>query len=146
MKNILFFLFALTGLVISAQAQQKQLQGEIRDKQTGELLPGATIKFRGPKAAHVVSGLNGSYSLKGLPLGEYTIVINYVGYKPFESTYTVTTQKQQFFSVTLEHNKNELTEVIVAGKHDPGSDASALLAGRRADLIQNSVSSKAIEM
>src|ERR1044072_4311685 len=146
MKHILFFLFTLTGLVISAHAQQKLLQGQIRDKQTGELLPNATISFRGPKGVNVVSGLNGTYSARSLPIGDYTIKVYYVGYKPFEGTYTVTAQQQQTFSITLEPNKNDLTEVIVAGKHDIGSDASALLAGRRADLIQNAVSSKPIEI
>src|ERR1044072_7470760 len=146
MKHILFFLFTLTGLVISAHAQQKLLQGQIRDKQTGELLPNATISFKGPRGVNVVSGLNGTYYVRSLPTGDYTIRVNYVGYKQFEGTYTVTTQQQQIFSITLEPNKNDLTEIIVAGKHDKGSDAYALLAGRRADLIQNAVSSKAIEI
>lgn len=146
MKYILFFLFTLTGLVISAHAQQILLQGQIRDKQTGELLPGATISFKGPKGVNVVSGLNGSYSIKALPAGNYTIAVYYVGYKPYESTYTVSDQKQQFFSVALEANKSDLTEIIVAGKTDKGSEGAALLAGRRVDLIQNAVSAKAIEI
>ncbi|HEY1200228.1 MAG TPA: TonB-dependent receptor, partial [Niastella sp.] len=106
----------------------------------------ATISFKGPKGVNVVSGLNGTYYVKSLPTGDYAIRVNYVGYKQFEGTYTVTTQQQQIFSITLEPNKNDLTEIIVAGKHDKGSDAYALLAGRRADLIQNAVSSKAIEI
>ncbi|MCS3798599.1 TonB-dependent receptor domain-containing protein [Niastella sp. OAS944] len=146
MKHILSFLFTLTSLAISAHAQQKLLQGQIRDKQTGELLPNATISFKGPRGVNVVSGLNGTYYVRSLPTGDYTIRVNYVGYKQFEGTYTVTTQRQQIFSITLEPNKNDLTEIIVAGKHDKGSDAYALLAGRRADLIQNAVSSKAIEI
>lgn len=146
MKHILFFLFTLTGLVISAHAQQAQLQGQIRDKQTGELLPGATIRFKGATGTQVVAGLNGSYSVKNLPAGEYTITVYYVGYKRYESTITVSNQKQQVVSVTLEPNKNDLTEIIVAGKHDKGSEGAALLAGRRTDLIQNSVSAKAIEI
>ncbi|HEX6428852.1 MAG TPA: TonB-dependent receptor [Niastella sp.] len=146
MKHVLFLLFALTGVVTTVSAQQILLQGLVRDQQTGELLPGATITMKGAKGAHVVSGLNGAFVVRQLMAGTYTISVYYVGYKPYETTFTVSAEKKQFFSVALEQNKHELTEIIISGNHDKGSDGATLLASRRSDLIQNSVSARSIEI
>jgi hypothetical protein len=146
MKHLLSLFFALTSLVIAAHAQTIQLQGLVRDQQTGEEIPGATITIKGAQNARVVSGLNGFYVARQLAPGSYTITINCVGYKPYETTFTVTPEVKQIFSVTLEPNKNELTEVIISGKHDKGSDVSTLQASRRADHILNAVSARSIEI
>jgi outer membrane receptor protein involved in Fe transport len=146
MKHVLFLIFALTVLVTTVCAQQIQLQGMVRDQQTGELLPGATITMKGAKSAQVVSGLNGAFVVRPLMAGNYTISVYYVGYKPYETSFTVSEEKKQFFSVALEQNKHELTEIIISGNHDKGSDGATLLASRRSDLIQNSVSARSIEI
>ena len=146
MKHLLFLFFALTSLVISAHAQQIQLQGLVRDQQTGEEIPGATITIKGVNNALVVTGLNGGYVAKQLAAGSYTITVNCVGYKPYESKFNVTSEKKQFFSIALEPEKRELTEVIISGRHDKGSDASTLQTIRRADHILNAVSARTIEI
>ena len=146
MKHVLFLFFALIGLVTTVCSQQIQLQGLIRDQQTNESLPGATIILKGAKNAQVIAGLNGTYVVKQLLAGTYTINVYCIGYKPYASTFTASEEKKQFFSVVLEPTKNELTEVIISGKHDIGSDASTLQASRRADHILNAVSARTIEI
>ncbi|MBO9204158.1 MULTISPECIES: TonB-dependent receptor [Niastella] len=146
MKHLLSLFFALTSLVISVHAQEIQIQGLVRDQQSGEEIPGATITINGPYKTVVFSGLNGSYVAKQLAEGTYTITVKCIGYKPFETTFNATSEKKQFLTITLEPEKRELTEVIIAGRHDKGSDAATLQVTRRADHILNAVSARSIEI
>jgi outer membrane receptor protein involved in Fe transport len=55
------------------------LEGTVSDKQTGELLPGATIKISGLNIG-TVTDPNGYYTINNIPSGIYDVVVSYVGY------------------------------------------------------------------
>lgn len=76
------YILGLLGIMMlsgtNLEAQQKQIRGRIVDRETGEALPGATI--RSSKGLRLLSDLEGRYSLPLLPSD--TIHISYVGFIP----------------------------------------------------------------
>lgn len=145
MKQLLFLLVLTGGLFLTASAQQVALTGLVNDKQSGEPLPGATIEISGKNSPRVISGLNGSFVLRKLPAGTYKIKVFFIGYNAYETSVELG-DKPIELHIELERKKNELTEVMIGGMHDRGSESGAQLADRRAIVVQNSVSARAIEI
>ena len=64
------------------QAQNKfTVSGTVKDKQTGELLIGASVKLEGTNINAVTNGY-GFYSITAAK-GNYTIAVNYAGFKSY---------------------------------------------------------------
>ncbi|MBS1565586.1 MAG: TonB-dependent receptor, partial [Bacteroidetes bacterium] len=126
--------------------QQLSVTGEVHDKETGEPLAGATLALSGPRPRHIVSGLNGSFFIKGLPVGEYTVKVFFVGYAAWESTVNVDKQHSLQLNIVLERKKNELTEVSISARHEKQSERFSQLTDRKADGVQNSLSGRTIEL
>ncbi len=106
---ILFFcfsvnIFAQEGYVIS---------GVVKDKK--EVLPGAGIYVSGYKIATVTNG-DGKFSLPKLVPGNYDIVVQMIGYKPYSKNIIVTNQSVEV-TITLNENTTLLNEVVI--KPDP---------------------------
>ena len=80
--NIFFlvvFFLAPSGYLKAQRSGHYTISGHIRDKNSGELLPGATIFVRELKTGSV-SNSYGFYSLT-LPKGNYHLVYSFVGYQ-----------------------------------------------------------------
>jgi iron complex outermembrane receptor protein len=94
MRKICFFIGCLLHLSFALHAQIV-LKGKVSSN--GLELEGATIEIKGPKSASTITNSNGSFSVKNLLNGEYTITGTYAGYKawqkdiklPDESTLTI---------------------------------------------------------
>jgi len=79
MKKILLLVILLAStLAYSLQAQNVTLTGQVKDKTTGETLPGANILVVGTEKG-TITDVNGKYSLE-LPAGLQLIQASYVGY------------------------------------------------------------------
>lgn len=104
----LFFLFFNQHL--SAQAQYS-ISGNIKDKETGESLLGATI-FVKETGGGVAADNNGFYTLT-LPAGTYTLRISFISYQSIEQKVVLNGNKKlDFFLGT---SAKELKEVVVSG-------------------------------
>src|SRR5437867_2670717 len=77
--------FVLAAAAASAQYNTAEINGVVKDEQ-GAVIPGAAVV-----AVHEASGLkverisdvDGRFSLRGLPVGVYTITIELTGFKQF---------------------------------------------------------------
>ncbi|HTO92929.1 MAG TPA: TonB-dependent receptor, partial [Bacteroidota bacterium] len=56
------------------------IEGTVRDAQTGDPLPGANVVLAGTSLGSSAD-INGSYIIRNVPSGSYTIRVTYVGYK-----------------------------------------------------------------
>jgi len=72
-----FLLFAAANL--QAQNRKGEIQGMIKDAESGEILPYASIFFEGTTTG-ALSDDKGFYSLKGIQPGAYKLKVTYVGY------------------------------------------------------------------
>jgi len=64
------------------------LSGTVRDDRTGEPLPGANVVIVGTGLG-ASSDANGRYVIRGIPAGEYSVKVSFVGYQTSESKLTI---------------------------------------------------------
>ena len=82
------------ALPIQAQSQtQIHLQGNVKDAKTNELLEFATVLLKNDSVQfHAISDTKGSFSIKKVPTGTYSLSISFIGYtrhiNPYVSTET----------------------------------------------------------
>ena len=89
---IIFFMSA------TALAASGNIEGHVKDAQTGKSLPGANVFLKGTSMG-AASNENGEYIIRNVTIGSYTIRVSYIGYKSEEFTIKIkkdTTLKQDF--------------------------------------------------
>ncbi len=77
-KPLLYFLFLITGLLSTTVLQSQTLKGVLKDRMSGETLPGANVVVEGATIG-TITDMDGAYSLDLSP-GTYKIVFSYVGF------------------------------------------------------------------
>ncbi len=136
---------------MAALSQTAPLTGIVVDKRTGEPLPGASVEIAakgssgGKREIHLLTGLNGVWVVRHIAAGHYEVSVKYVGYEHYAQEIDLADGKTQTLSISLEPARSELTAVNVTGGAR-GSERASQLADRRADIIQNSLSARAIEV
>ena len=76
---------AILALVTPALAQDTgTLSGVVTDAETGEALIGANV-FVPEVHRGAATDLDGRYTILGVPVGTYTVLVSYVGYDPSEA-------------------------------------------------------------
>jgi hypothetical protein len=121
----LMFCISLSLLICGHGFSQSKytLSGTVKDKNTGEILIGATIKIQGRTTLAVASNEYGFYSLS-LPAGTYTIVTSYTGYTPLTASVELKTNIKKDWELST---GQDLAEVIVAStKRDENLSSSAM--------------------
>ena len=119
MKRFLFiFLVVLSWSVTITEAQEAgkgSVYGVIREKSTGSTLPGATVMVKGTSLGTITDAY-GKYILTGIPGGEVTLVISYVGYNAQDITVEITPGEKKEINVTLAPISIGLKEVVVTSQ------------------------------
>lgn len=110
MRNIIILLL-LCSASLSLQAQE-QYTIIIKNKETGELLPGATLAIPAAKQSFT-SDKNGTITLKKLPSGKYQITCSHTGYETFVDSIIISLQEKIAVAINLVPVAEEIEEVIV---------------------------------
>lgn len=110
-RNFLFFLFFSASIHVSAQ-NKFTVSGIVKDKQTGELLSGASVKLEESNIAAVTNAY-GFYSITATQ-NNYTISFNYAGYQI--NAQKINLDQNIQLIIELQPMSNLLTEVIVSTK------------------------------
>ena len=84
---LLILAMALIGADATA-GTNPNIAGVVRDKSTGELLPGATVILSGTSLG-ASTDPEGKYVIRNVPPGSYTIGVTYIGYEPVTVSATV---------------------------------------------------------
>ncbi|HEY4061697.1 MAG TPA: TonB-dependent receptor [Puia sp.] len=154
MKRLFFLVIMGCAGWAAASAQTADvLHGTVTDKKTGEPLPGASIEIAAkgstPKQRdlHLLSGLDGSFILRHIAAGHYEVSVKVVGYERFAEEMDLADGKGLALSAMLEIQRKELAAVsVTAAGSGRGTERASQLADRRADIVQNSLSARAIEV
>lgn len=136
------FLYLLAAC-FSLATQAGTITGHILGFETGEVLTGASIKLSGTKH-HTVSNLDGSFALKNIPAGHYTLEISMVGYRTITRELDVDDKEIRGLNITLTQAHATLTGITITGKKD--TDAGARNIERTAPQVVNVVSAHAMEV
>ncbi|WKN41457.1 TonB-dependent receptor [Tunicatimonas pelagia] len=107
---------------ILAQAQSGQITGKVTDTQTGDLLPGATVRVQGTSLG-TATNVDGRYLIPKTPIGELTLVISSVGYQGMETTVNVAPGEKITADVTLQVSSTQLDDIVITGLRKSQIDA-----------------------
>lgn len=110
MKKYLQF-FTLVFIPLSLLAQTGNIQGTISDD-NGIYVPGANVMITSLSKG-AISDFDGRFTLVGIPEGNHTIKISYLGYASIEQEVTVTANQTMVTSITMNPKSFELNEVQV---------------------------------
>ena len=102
---IIFVSFAQTGVI----------RGVVLDGKTSKPLPYASV-YINQTTIGTNSNERGEFALTNLPVGEFELIVSYVGYQPYEKKFSIDADVQ--FVLTVRLNSQELKEVQVFAKRD----------------------------
>lgn len=132
-------LFLLTS---SLFGQKFTVSGSVVEKGTFEPLTGATVVLEGTKYS-AICGLDGSFKIRNVDQGDYTLQISFISYQKEERQIHV--NKNLELNVELQSDFLDLDEFEVISVRDESSEVSARSAERNAMKTVNAISAKAIE-
>ena len=138
--NILIF-----ALTISNSLYASVLKGRVSDSTTGEELIGATIYIKELKTG-TISGLDGSFMLRNIPVGRYSISSSFMGYQTVEKTVTIDDKENQILNFNLVALTRELGQVVITAHQEKNTDISARISERVSNQVISVVSAKTIEL
>ncbi|HSC40384.1 MAG TPA: carboxypeptidase-like regulatory domain-containing protein, partial [Chitinophagaceae bacterium] len=119
-----------------AQRTNGNIKGQVIDKD-GISLPGASVTIKGTTRG-TSTDLSGNFTLLDVKEGKYTLVINYLGYAPFESNVQVTAGTTVNQNITLTTLTKTLQGVIVSSSRE--GQAKALNQQKNADNMKQVIS------
>ncbi|MFA6057585.1 MAG: carboxypeptidase-like regulatory domain-containing protein, partial [Taibaiella sp.] len=145
MSRLLQLLFIL--LLIPAISKAGDIKGHITEPGTGEPAVGAVIALLEKPEFNAIAGLDGSFQLKQVPTGTYTLKVTYMGAHLFTQLVTIIEEQDLTPNIHLEpENGKQLGEIVVSGKKDGGSENTARNLEQKADQVMNIVSARAIQV
>lgn len=97
-----------------AYGQTGTVKGVVRDKLSGETLPGTNVLLKGTLTG-ASTDFDGQYTLNNVPAGSITIEVSFVGYLPASKTATLTAGQTLELNFELETDAVNLEETIVIG-------------------------------
>lgn len=141
MRRIVIFFISL--FFIKANAQ---IEGLVTDEKTKETLVGAVVLLTGSSEIRAtLTGLDGSFIFNQVDTGSYSIDITYASYND-KSVNTYYNGSKIKIQIDLVDATTKLSEVTVIGVNSGDQDAGARLMEKKADMVMNVVSAKAIEL
>ena len=115
---LLLLLLALPSLGLRAQQTTYSISGTILDE-AGEALPSATISLLLPDGklkGGITSGKDGSFVLRNVAQGSYTLRITFVVYKAQTRPIKIANKNLQLGKIMLEEDGRILSDVQVVAK------------------------------
>ena len=123
-KLILFCLFILCAAAVHAQGS---VRGKVADTSTGQSMPFVNVAVYDRATQKFIKGAisdeKGLFHITGLPYGDYTVKLSYIGYTTLSDEFTVTEQRIQ---ESLDELSQGRTTIIIAHR---------LSTVRNADMI-----------
>ena len=119
------------------------VEGTVKDKHTGETLPGTVVKVAGTTMGATTDSI-GHYSIE-LPAGTYTLTTSYMGYHPEEiAGVKVSTRGSVKVDFALTEDTRSIGEVKVTAVARHDTEASQVQAQKQSLVVQTGVSAQQI--
>ena len=139
------FLFIALCFTFTVNGLSATIKGIISDKQSGDPVAGAIVMLDNTSYG-AVTGLDGTYTLKNVPVGEYALTVKYTSYKTFNTHISVKDDQPLTVNAMIESSSSLLNEVTVNAKLKTGSDEEARNLEKNATQVMNVMSARTIEL
>src|SRR5215470_7481233 len=126
-----FILIFLAAAILPAQTTAI-LRGTVTDD-SGAVIPGAAVRITGNRIDKTVStGIDGSYSIPGLPPGRYNVRASFAGFTTVELPVALAAGRTQDlpFQLRVSLEKQEVTvkaDAVPTVSTEPDNNAGALI-------------------
>lgn len=117
MRKILFFACSILTCM-TVKAQNSTISGTISSNSSPEAYVNIYLKDTQLGAA---SDKNGSYELKNVPAGKYTIIASNIGFEQFRKSITILKGEDKVVNIKLKPSTESLDEIVVTGTLKPVS-------------------------
>jgi outer membrane receptor protein involved in Fe transport len=135
--GVLFFL--LIGI------QANNLEGIVKDGQTGEVLIGANVYLKSNRLIGTTTGFDGTFKLSDVKSGKVTLVCSYISYQTLEKQVEITSETYQRITIGMLPSETQLNDVVVVAGAKI-SDLAVRNMERLSSNVMNIVGAKSIEI
>ncbi len=111
---LLGMLFLLT---FQAMGQTGTVRGNIFDEDTGEPIISCTVQLEGTGIG-TTTDIDGFYALANVPIGDYNLVVTYIGYDSLSLPITVKDGKISYKRLTIKEGGITLGEISISGARE----------------------------
>ncbi len=111
-RFLILQLLMITSILYSQQQTKGTISGFVYDNQSGEALIGANV-FLQDTYFGSSTNVSGYYSLPKVPVGNYTLLCQYIGYKTFSTSIKITSNMDKQFNIRMDPATIETEEVFV---------------------------------
>ncbi len=123
------------------------IKGHVTETNSKEALTGAEVYVKQNKQIYDISGLDGSYTLKDLKPGSYTLVISFISYETKQTDVKVTNDDEILtVDISLKPVSTYLNQVEVHADFEKGSNEYARSLEKNSDKVLNVISSRTIQL
>jgi hypothetical protein len=118
MKKLTTLLTVILFISSSALAQLGTIKGIVKDKKTGETIPGASVYIEtGGNKQGTASDIDGKYTITPVNVGTHTVNISVIGYQPMKiSNIPISSNRIAYVNIDMiagiEMDEFEVIEVI----------------------------------
>ncbi|TAH14367.1 MAG: TonB-dependent receptor [Runella slithyformis] len=130
-KISILLLLLTTGYFTFAQTEKHSISGYLRDAANGESLIGVSVYVR-ELGTGTVSNDYGFYSLS-LVKGNYTLVINYLGYEKTEKSIVIN-NADQTVNIELKDETQKLKEVVITAQKEDENVRSVEMSVNKVEM------------
>ncbi len=123
-------------------AQTGQVRGQVTSERDGDFLPGAQVMLEGTSLG-AVTDRNGRYRIDGVPEGDYTLVVSYLGYDAFQAEISVSEDEIEEQNASIEPSFVQAEGITVQLRQ---GQAKALMLQRTSPTIVNIVDQEQIQL
>ncbi|MGH7549331.1 MAG: TonB-dependent receptor [Gemmatimonadota bacterium] len=124
------------------EAQTGQVRGQVTSEGDGDFLPGAQVALEGTSLG-AVTDRNGRYRIEGVPVGDYTLVVSYLGYDEFRADVSVSDDEIEEQNASIEASFVQAEGITVQLRQ---GQAKALMLQRTSSTIVNIVDQEQIQL
>ncbi|GJQ22056.1 MAG: outer membrane protein [Bacteroidia bacterium] len=154
MRRFIFLLFPVVAAfralffptdVFSQTTLDGSIQGIVVDSTTGEPIVGANVFLQGTTLG-AATGLDGSFSIRSLPPGRYTVMASFVSYSKVRIENVIVAAGQATrLRVLLQEEVIQTNEVVVEGRSLMSYEGALLAQQKKASAITDGISAEQIK-
>ncbi len=141
---VIFIIFSTT---IISKIKAATIKGHVTEADSKDPLTGAEVYVKQNNKIYDISGLDGSYTLKNINPGSFTLVVSFISYETEETNITVSDDNDIVtVNFSLKPEYTYLNQIEVKASYDKESNEYAKSLEKKSDKVLNVISAKTIQL